>query len=198
VVVLGPLRRWTPIDMFASASQLQRGPGLGRQRSWSGAISRTRTGPGRTGRTFLERREGGHAGEAVQCRTLGLSLSSGRGLERTHPFDRSHRRTCCHQEHKRIIIVILFQSFMLSGLLSYTTTHGRFSGGNPRTVLYLYLMAHGPHVSRIVVFVFDQVMSSFFTKPIMHCLQLWPKIRRRAGSGPRNRRHPINEYRYSV
>ena len=74
VVVLGPLSRWEAIHMFASASQLQHG--LGRRCSGSGAITRirTRTGTG-SRRTFLERREGGHVDEAVQCRSLDLSLS---------------------------------------------------------------------------------------------------------------------------
>jgi hypothetical protein len=104
VVVLGPLRRRSPTHMFASASRLQQRRPL-RRRSRSGAITRIRTGTKTRARarTFLERREGGHVCEAVQCRSLGLSLSSGRGLERTHTFDRSHRRTCCHQEYKRII-----------------------------------------------------------------------------------------------
>jgi hypothetical protein len=146
VVVLGPLRRRrNPIHMFASASRLQRGR--------SGAVTRirttaTRTGT-RTGTFHLERREGGHVCEGVPCRSLGLSLSSGRGLERTHAFDRSHRRTCCHQEYKRMILSLLcFNFFMLFGLLLYTLLHtrstdygtsaigGRFSGA--RTPVQYY------------------------------------------------------------
>jgi hypothetical protein len=50
----------------------------------------------------------------VQCRSLDLSLSSGRG------FERSHRRTC-HPEYQRIVVIaIVFQIFMLFGLMSYT------------------------------------------------------------------------------
>ena len=134
MVVLGPLRRWKAIHMFASASQFQRG--LGR-RSRSGAITRirTRTGTG-TGRSFLERREGGHVGEAVQCRSLGLSLSCGRGHERSHTFDRSHRRTCRHQEYKRIVIIIMFFNFLCilgcCHLLYYTRSTSIDYGWNKR------------------------------------------------------------------
>ena len=63
------------------------------------------------GRSFLERREGGRVCEAVRRRSLDLSRSSGRGHERTH-----HRT--CHQEYQRIVVIaIVFQFFMLLGLL---------------------------------------------------------------------------------
>lgn len=182
MVVLGPLRRRSPTHMFASASRLQQRRPL-RRRSRSGAITRIGTGTRtrtRT-RTFLKRREGDHVCEAVQCRNLGLSLSSGRGLERSHTFDRSHRRTCRHQEYKRIIIiVIVFPLYMLFGLLLYTYyTHGRtsaisgrFSGENPlRTVQYytsciMYCSLRSSHV--VLLHQTNHAM----------LLQLWPKIRR--------------------
>lgn len=92
--------------MFASASRRRR-----RLSGWwhsrSGVITRIRTG---TGAFLLERREGGHVCEAVQCRSLGLSLSNSRGLECAHTFDRSHRRACRHQDYKRIIIMQYYVS----------------------------------------------------------------------------------------
>ena len=126
MVVLGPLRRRNRIHVFTSASRLRQRRLSRRCNSnsrGSAIIIRIRTGIKTGTGTFLspEWREGDHVCEAVQCRSLGLSLSSGRGLERTYTFDRSHRRTCCHQEYKRImIIVIVFSIFMLFGLLLYT------------------------------------------------------------------------------
>ena len=63
-------------------------------------------------------REGGGVGEAVRCRSLDLSRSSGRGLERTH------RRTC-HQEYQRIVIIAIMCPFFYAFRVAviYYTTH---------------------------------------------------------------------------
>jgi hypothetical protein len=145
VVVLGPLRGRNPIHMFASASRVQRS-GLRRRRSGSGSsvITRTRTGTG----TFLDRGEGDNVCEAVQRRSLGLSLSSGRGLERTHTFDGSHRRTCCHQ-YTRIIILICVSNFLcyLGYYYILYYTHGPPPTMRQADATVLYLMYQSPMMS---------------------------------------------------
>jgi hypothetical protein len=168
--------------MFASASRLHQRRPLRRRSRWCGSITRIRTGTRTRARTFLERREGGHVCEAVQCRSLGLSLSSGRGLERTHTFDRSHRRTCCHQEYERIInyrycVPIFYVIWVTTIYYATSAVGGRFSGENPYVQYYtsciMYCSLRSCHVRR----------SLHQTNHAM-LLQLWPKIRRSAESGP--------------
>ena len=91
-----------------------------------------------------------------------------------HTLDCSHRRTCRHHEYKPL----LFQFFMLLRLLSHTVrivlhTHGPPIIWDKRHRRMLSRHKHPtystiPHVSSNVVF--DHVMSSFFTEPIMQCL----------------------------
>jgi hypothetical protein len=104
--------------MFASASRVQRSR-LRRRCSRSGRSGAiiTRTG------TFLERREGDNVCEALQCRSLGLSLSSRRRLKRTHTFDRSHRRSCRYQ-YTRIIIFICVSIFYVIWITTIYYAHG--------------------------------------------------------------------------
>jgi hypothetical protein len=174
VVVLGPLRRRrNPIHMFASASRLQRGR--------SSAVTRIRTtagtGTGTGTETFhLERREGGHVCEGVPCRSLGLSLSSGRGLERTHAFDRSHRRTCCHQEYKRMILSLLCFNFLcyLGYYYILYYTHGPPTMGQAQSA-DAFLAREPPYSTIPHVSLWSSIMSCrplyhLFTKPTMQCL----------------------------
>ena len=137
----------------------------------AGALQERGLGPN-DDRDLLER-EYGHC-EAVQCRSLGLSLSSGRGHELTHTSDCSHRRTCCHHEYKPLLCFnfLCFLScchilyvYYYTRSTDYMGRHDRrtHSWREPRSRSTI------PHVSCIVVF--DHVMSSFFTKPIMRCLQ---------------------------
>jgi hypothetical protein len=161
--------------VFACASRLCQCRLPRRCNSRNSAITRIRTGI-KTGTgagtfVFFERREGDHVCEAVQCRSLGLSLSSGRGLERTHTFDRSHRRTCCHQEYKRIILSLFCFNFLcylgyyciVDCILHSRSTAdraigGRFSGENPY-VQYSTI----PHVSCI------SIISCFASSPKQSC-----------------------------
>ena len=174
MVVLGALRGRNPIHMFASASRLQHSK-LRRGRSRSGAIIRTRT------RNFLERREGNHVCEAVQCRSLGLSLSNGRGLELTHTFDRSHRRTCRHQDQecKRITIVIYVSIFHVF-LGYYYILRTRSNLPRTRTLFWRERTPYStiPRVSRIVVMSYRPLYQTNHTCNICFSSAQDPKTRR--------------------
>ena len=85
MVVLDALRMLGPIHAFASSRR--------------GASARAGTVPGW--------RAGGHVGETVQCRGLGLPLSAGLGPECRDTFDRSHRRRCRPQAFELIMMSII-------------------------------------------------------------------------------------------